>query len=164
MSSLAEKFASSSNHFATVKDLSDPGTTNPNDYTSRRTVFKRYGTSKLANVLFTRELQNQLTQENSRIIAITLDPGPVATDGGMGVFPGLLKPVLKLVMKTPAKGALTQLFCATATEVAKEADRYKGQFLSGPGKIAQGSERSRNKELARSLWKISEQVLEGVEK
>lgn len=164
MSSLAEKFASSSNNFATVKDLSDPGTTNPNDYTSRRTVFKRYGTSKLANVLFTRELQNQLTQENSRIIAITLDPGPVATDGGMGVFPGLLKPVLKLVMKTPAKGALTQLFCATATEVAKEADRYKGQFLSGPGKIAQGSERSRNKELARSLWKISEQVLEGVEK
>jgi NAD(P)-dependent dehydrogenase (short-subunit alcohol dehydrogenase family) len=163
VSSVAEKFASSSNNFASVRDLSDPGTTNPNDYTSRKAVFKRYGTSKLANILFTRELQRQLTQQDSNIIALTLDPGPVATDGGMGVFPGLLKPVLKLVMKSPARGALTQLFCATAPEVAKEADRYKGQFLNGPGKIAQGSERSRNKELAQSLWKLSEEVLEGVE-
>lgn len=161
---MAEKFASSSNNFATVKDFSDAGTTNPNDYTSRRVVFKRYGTSKVANILFTRELQNQLTQENSRIIALSLDPGSVATDSGMGVFPGLLKPVLKLVMKSPAKGALTQLFCATAPDVAKEADRYRGQFLNGPGKISQGSERSRNKELAQSLWKISEKVLEGVDK
>ncbi|KAM0451772.1 hypothetical protein ACHAO4_005729 [Trichoderma viride] len=163
VSSLAEKFASSSNNFATVKDLKDPGATNPNDYTSRKAVFKRYGNSKLANVLFTKELQNQLTQQNSNIIAITLDPGPVATESGMGIFPGLLKPVLKMVMKSPAKGALTQLFCATATEVAKEADRYKGQFLNGPGKIAQGSERSRNKELAQSFWKLSEEVLKGVE-
>ncbi|EHK48753.1 hypothetical protein TRIATDRAFT_191627 [Trichoderma atroviride IMI 206040] len=163
VSSLAEKFASSSNNFTTVKDFSDPGATNPNDYTSRKAVFKRYGISKLANILFTKELQNQLTQQNSRIIAITLDPGPVATDGGMGVFPGLLKPVLKLVMKSPAKGALTQLFCATAPEVAREAARYRGQFLNGPGKIAQSSERSRNKELAQSLWKISEEVLKGVD-
>ncbi|PNP39919.1 hypothetical protein TGAMA5MH_08185 [Trichoderma gamsii] len=163
VSSLAEKFSPNSNNFASVKDLSDPGATNPNDYTSRKAVFRRYGTSKLANILFTKELQTRLTQQNSTIIALTLDPGPVATDGGMGVFPGLLKPILKLVMKSPAKGALTQLFCATAPDVAKEADRYKGQFLNGPGKITQGSERSRNKELAQSLWKISEQVLEGVE-
>lgn len=160
---MAEKFASSSNNFATIKDFSDPGAANPSDYTSRKAVFKRYGTSKLANALFTRELQGHLTEQGYRIIALTLDPGPVATDGGMGVFPGLLKPVLKLVMKSPAKGALTPLFCATALEVAKEFDRYKGQFLNAPGKIVQASERTRNKELARSLWKVSEQILEGVE-
>lgn len=160
---MAEKFAPSSNNFTTVKDLSDPGAANPNDYTSRKAVFRRYGTSKLANALFTKELQDQLTQQDSRIIALTLDPGPVATDGGMGVFPGLLKPVLRLVMKSPAKGALTQLYCATALDIAKDAERYKGQFLNGPGKIVQASERSRSKELAQSLWKISEKVLEGVE-
>ncbi|KAL6890803.1 hypothetical protein GGI43DRAFT_430434 [Trichoderma evansii] len=163
MSSMAEKFASNSNNFATIKDFSDPGATNPSDYTSRKAVFRRYGTSKLANALFTRELQDQLTQQNSKIIALTLDPGPVATDGGMGVFPGLLKPVLKLVMKSPAKGALTQLYCATALDIAKDAERYRGQFLNGLGKIVQGSERTRNKELAQSLWKVSEQILERVE-
>lgn len=160
---MAEKFASSSNNFTTLEDLRDPGATNPNDYASRKAVFRRYGASKLANALFTRELQNQLTQQNTKIIALTLDPGPVATDGGMGVFPGLLKPVLKLVMKSPAKGALTQLYCATALEIAKDTERYKGQFLNGPGKIVQASERSRSKELARSLWKISEEVLAGVD-
>lgn len=111
MSSLAEKFAANSNNFASVKDLKDPGANNPGDYTSRKATFKRYGESKLANILFTRELQNRLTQEGANVIALTLDPGPVATDSGMGMFPGLLKPVLKMVMKSPAKGALTPLLC-----------------------------------------------------
>lgn len=123
------------------------------------TIFSRYGTSKLANILFTRELQRRLDQEDVKIIALTLDPGPVATDGGMGVFPSFLKPVLKLVMKSPEKGALTQLYCATAKEVANEPKTYKGNFLSAPGKINTGSERSRNGELAQSLWRITEEAL-----
>ncbi|EHK17827.1 uncharacterized protein TRIVIDRAFT_44846 [Trichoderma virens Gv29-8] len=159
ISSSAERFAPKHNVFATAKDLCDPGTTNPNDYTSRKTVFSRYGASKLANILFTRELQRRLDQEEVKIIALTLDPGPVATDGGMGVFPGFLKPVLKLVMKSPEKGALNQLFCATAKEVANEPHTYKGKFLSAPGKINPGSERSRNSELAQSLWRITEEAL-----
>ncbi|KAL7932824.1 NAD(P)-binding protein [Trichoderma chlorosporum] len=159
ISSSAEKFAPKYNNFATVKDLSDPGTTNPNDHAARMTVFARYGASKLANILFTKELQRRLDQENVKIIVLALDPGPVATDGGMGVFPGFLKPVLKLVMKSPEKGALTQLFCATAKEVASEPETYKGKFLSAPGKITSGSERSRNGELAQSLWRITEEAL-----
>jgi NAD(P)-dependent dehydrogenase (short-subunit alcohol dehydrogenase family) len=157
---VAEKFAPNTNNFTTVKDFSDPGAASPSDYTSRKATFRRYGASKLANILFTRELQNQLTQEGAKIIALTLNPGPVATDSGMGIFPGLLKPVLKLVMKSPAKGALTQLYCATALEVAKQSERYKGQFLNGPGKIAPASERSRSTELAQSLWRITEKALE----
>ncbi|KAL7940190.1 NAD(P)-binding protein [Trichoderma barbatum] len=159
ISSSAERFAPKYNAFATAKDLCDPGTINSNDYTSRKTVFSRYGASKLANILFTRELQRRLDQQSIDIIALTLDPGPVATDGGMGVFPKFLKPVLKLVMKSPEKGALNQLFCATAKEVTNEPETYKGKFLSGPGKINAGSERSRNSELAQSLWRITEEAL-----
>ncbi|RFU77474.1 short-chain dehydrogenase [Trichoderma arundinaceum] len=161
VSSRAEKFAPDGNTFTTLKDLKDPGATSPSDYTSRKAVFKRYGTSKLANILFTRELQNRLTQEGANVIALTLDPGPVATDSGMGIFPNLVKPVLKMVMKSPAKGALTQLYCATATEVVKEPERYKGQLLNGPGKIDPASEKSRSKKLARSLWQITAKALEG---
>ncbi|KAF3058834.1 hypothetical protein CFAM422_011801 [Trichoderma lentiforme] len=159
VSSVAEKFAPKSNNFTSIKDLKDPGAANPNDYASRKATFKRYGASKLANILFTKELQNKLTQEDANITAITLDPGPVSTESGMGIFPGVLKPVLKLVMKSVAKGALTQLFCATAVEVAKNPDRYKGQFLNGPDKIDQPSDKARNRELARSLWRITEEAL-----
>ncbi|KAL6818084.1 NAD(P)-binding protein [Trichoderma sp. SZMC 28013] len=162
ISSSAERFAPKHNVFATIKDLSDPGTTNPNEYTSRKAVFSRYGASKLANILFTGELQRRLDEEDVKITVLTLDPGPVATDGGMGVFPGFLKPVLKLVMKSPEKGALNQLFCATAKEVIDEPETYKGKFLTAPGKISPGSERSRDSKLAQSLWRITEEALKNV--
>ncbi|KAL6872711.1 NAD(P)-binding protein [Trichoderma novae-zelandiae] len=162
ISSVAEKFAPKHNNFATTKDLSDSGTTHPNDYTSRTTVFSRYGASKLANLLFTRELQRRLDEEAVKITALAVDPGPVATDGGMGVFPGFLKPVLKMVMKSPERGALTQLYCATAKEVANEPEKYKGKLLTAPGKTNAGSERSRNSELARSLWRVTEEALRTV--
>ncbi|EGR51021.1 uncharacterized protein TRIREDRAFT_104059 [Trichoderma reesei QM6a] len=141
ISSVAEKFAPRHNTFATTKDLSDPGTADPNDYTSRKTVFSRYGASKLANLLFTRELQRRLDEEDANIMALAVDPGPVATDGGMG------------------KGALTQLYCATAKEVANEPKNYKGRLLTAPGKTNTGSDRSRDSELARSLWRITEEAL-----
>ncbi|KAL7911507.1 NAD(P)-binding protein [Trichoderma velutinum] len=159
ISSSAERFAPKHNTFATTKDLNDPGTTNVNNYTSRTAVFSRYGASKLANILFTMELQRQLDQEDVKIIALTLDPGPVATDGGMGVFPSFLKPILKLVMKSPERGALNQLFCATAKEVVDESKTYRGKFLTAPGKINSGSERSRDGQLAQSLWRITEEAL-----
>ncbi|KAL7952694.1 NAD(P)-binding protein [Trichoderma compactum] len=128
------RFAPKHNVFATIKDLSDTGTTNLNEYTSRKVIFSRYGASKLANILFTgEELQRRLDQEDLRIMALTLDPRPVATDGGMCVFPGFLKPFLKLVMKRPEKGALNQLFCATAKEVIVEPETYKSKFLTAPG-------------------------------
>ncbi|KAK0756603.1 hypothetical protein N5P37_010757 [Trichoderma harzianum] len=149
VSSVAETFAPKSNNFTSIKDLKDPGAANPNDYTSRKATFNATAP----------ELQNKLTQEDANITALTLDPGPVSTESGMGIFPGVLKPVLKLVMKSVAKGALKQLFCATAVEVAKNPDRYKGQFLNGPDKIDQPSDKARNRELARSLWRITEEAL-----
>ncbi|PTB66633.1 NAD(P)-binding protein [Trichoderma citrinoviride] len=161
-SSVAEKFAPKHNNFTTTEDLSDPGTTDSNDYTSRKTVFSRYGASKLANLLFTRELQRRLDEEDVKITALAVDPGPVATDGGMSVFPGFLKPVLKMVMKSPEKGALTQLFCATAKEIVNEPEKYKGKLLTAPGKTNPGSDKSRNSELARSLWRITEEALKTV--
>ncbi|PTB76571.1 NAD(P)-binding protein [Trichoderma longibrachiatum ATCC 18648] len=159
VNSIAEKFGPKHNNFSTAKDLSDPGTTDRDDYTSRKTVFSRCGASKLANLLFTRELQRRLDEEGVKIIALAVDPGPVATDGGMGVFPGFLKPVLKLVMKSPEKGAFTQLYCATAKEVAEEPEKYRGKLLTAPGKVNMGSDRSRNSELAQSLWIITEEAL-----
>lgn len=63
------------------------------------------------------------------------------------------------LMKSPAKGALTQLYCATAKDIVGKREQYKGQFLTAPGKVGSGSERSRDKQLAQSLWRITEESL-----
>ena len=46
---------------------------------SRRAAFFRYGNSKLANILFAKELQRRLDREGVPIISLTLDPGVVNT-------------------------------------------------------------------------------------
>ncbi|KAL7908503.1 hypothetical protein GGI35DRAFT_486577 [Trichoderma velutinum] len=158
LSSSAESMAPSGNGFASPEDLNDP-CAKPSSYKSRGALFKRYGASKLACILFTRELQRQMDKEKSEIMALSLNPGGVATEGGIGVWPGFLRPIMRIMFTTPQKGALTPLFCATAAEIAKEKKRFKGQFLNGPGKIAPGSERSRDVELARTLWETTEKQL-----
>jgi hypothetical protein len=100
-----------------------------------------------------------LDQDGVNKTALTLDPGPVATEGGMGIFPFFLKPIMWLLMKSPAKGALTQLYCATAKDIVEKREQYKGQFITAPGKVSLGSERSRDKQLAQSLWRITEESL-----
>lgn len=40
----------------------------------------RYGLTKLANILFTQELQRQFDKEGASCIALSLHPGSVATN------------------------------------------------------------------------------------
>lgn len=77
-----------------------------------------YGRSKLANILFTRELARRL--EGSGVTANCLHPGFVATriaDNNRGFFRHLVS-TAKLFALTPEKGAETMLYLATSPEVA----------------------------------------------
>lgn len=72
----------------------------------------RYGQSKLANILFTREL----TRRYPNIKSITLHPGGIETGLSLGFqkehpwFSGLARPIASLFLTTVQQGALTQLF------------------------------------------------------
>jgi NAD(P)-dependent dehydrogenase (short-subunit alcohol dehydrogenase family) len=92
-------------HFTTTIDLSDL------EFERRsigRSGFTLYGASKLANILFTRELARQLA--GSGVTANALNPGMVATGiwrnskGLTGFITGTLGP---LFMRSPEKGAET---------------------------------------------------------
>lgn len=94
------------------------GALEPDDYMSTRTYkpMKVYGRSKLANILFTRELARRL--EGTGVTANCLHPGFVSTslarDNKIGVvFLKLAKPFIK----SPADGAETtlQLACDPVT-------------------------------------------------
>ncbi|XP_071370233.1 retinol dehydrogenase 13-like, partial [Centroberyx affinis] len=75
-----------------------------------------YRQSKLANVLFTRELARRLT--GSGVSAFSLHPGVIRTELGRHVhswFPmlgALLSAPSLLLMKTPRQGSQTSIYCA----------------------------------------------------
>lgn len=121
----------------------------------RFNVIKAYSQSKLANVLFTRELARRLKKRG--ITVNCCHPGAVATnigidrDTGFGkTITGLLKPFFL----TPRQGADTAIFLATDDAVKDITGEYFYKRM-----IARSSRRSKDMRLARHLYKFSEQLI-----
>lgn len=115
----------------------------------RYTPFAVYGRSKLANILFTRELARRV--EGKGITANCLHPGVVATGfAGDGDATGWFAWGIKLVrpfMLTPEKGADTMVYLATSPDVAGTTGRYfVKRREKTPGRHALDDE------AARRLW------------
>lgn len=85
------------------------------------TGLPEYAASKLANVLFTRELARRIGP--SGIHSYSLHPGVVASDAWRQV-PWPIRPLIKLGMISNDEGALTTLHCALSPEVAAQDGRY----------------------------------------
>ncbi|MGZ4441791.1 MAG: SDR family NAD(P)-dependent oxidoreductase [Nocardioidaceae bacterium] len=112
---------------------------------------RAYNQSKLANVLFTYELARRL--EGTGVTANVLHPGVVDTGFGQedpGRWMGLMLPVARRFMKTPAEGARTSTYLASAPEVAHVTGTY---FVDCEAK--RSSARSYDVVLARRLWEVS---------
>jgi NAD(P)-dependent dehydrogenase (short-subunit alcohol dehydrogenase family) len=113
--------------------------------------FKVYGRSKLANILFTRELARRLA--GTGVTANCLHPGAVATRFGesSGGWVGGLLPVLKLFFISPEKGADTIVYLASSPEVANTTGAYfVKRKITGPSQAAQDDA------AAQTLWEASE--------
>ncbi|MCB9786591.1 MAG: SDR family oxidoreductase [Deltaproteobacteria bacterium] len=82
---------------------------------------REYGQSKLANVLFTRELARRL--EGTGVTAYALHPGVIASDIWRRI-PWPVRPLMMAFMVTTEEGARTTLYCATARELADVSGRY----------------------------------------
>lgn len=119
------------------------------DPSRHRSGLHAYGQAKLANLLFTRELARRLADSNVTINAF--HPGAVATDIYRQA-PGLLQPLIKAFMLTPAQGADTAVWLATAPELSNVSGEY---FIKRKQKA--GSALSRDAALATQLWQMSEQ-------
>src|SRR5450432_481111 len=114
-------------------------------------ALREYSVSKLANVLFTRELARRWA--GSGVTAYALHPGVVAT-GIWRRVPGPLRWLITRFMISPEKGAGTTIFCATAPELAGVSGRYyERQRESTPSAVAQDDA------LAAHLWDESEKLV-----
>lgn len=119
-------------------------------------VFKAYSQSKLANVLFTRELARRVKDRG--ITVNCCHPGAVATNIGIDRETGFGKTVTKLLkpfFQTPEQGAATAVFLATDESVKDITGEYFYKC-----KVAKSSKRSKDMELAKRLFEFSEQLVQ----
>ncbi|KIO24265.1 hypothetical protein M407DRAFT_213054 [Tulasnella calospora MUT 4182] len=125
----------------------------------------RYAITKLANVLFTRELQSRLDAESVPITCISLHPGLVNTEGPRnaiktGIFAYFIKLLLAAFALTPLQGAYTTLFAATSPKIKAEPAKYRGSYLNPFDRLGEISAYAKDKQLAQDLWACSEEVAE----
>jgi NAD(P)-dependent dehydrogenase (short-subunit alcohol dehydrogenase family) len=125
-----------------------------------------YGQSKLANLLFTYELQRRLSAAQQAgkapTIAVAAHPGGSATELARNV-PRILRPLnalAPLLFQSAQAGALPTLRAATDPTV--QGGQYYGPDglgeQRGHPKLVQSSAQSHDADLQRRLWTVSEEL------
>ena len=111
-----------------------------------------YGRSKLANILFTRELARRAG--GGPPVATCMHPGVVATRFGEegGALTRLAFKLLRPLLRTARQGADTAIWLATAAEAAQAGEYFVDRRVAGTSRAA------RDETLARRLWDVSERM------
>lgn len=121
---------------------------------------RRYGQSKLANILFSNELAARYPQ----ITSVSIHPGVIVTDLYasltdnffwkflLGIYQ-LLTPILPGHYKSPEGGALNQTWAATTSKEGL----VNGEFYTPVGKTGAGSKASKDQGLGKKLWEYTEE-------
>jgi len=138
--------------------------------------YNRYGQSKLANILFTTELQRRLGTDSGVLVA-SLHPGAIlSTKLGRSMGPGNLVdrdfwywfPALmgslkrrRWINKTIPQGAAPSIFCALSSDV------IPGEFYFDTCQVASAQLYQRHPlvdsvDAAKNLWEATEKVLKEV--
>lgn len=119
------------------------------------TPFKAYTQSKLANILFTKELARRLKEANINGINVySLHPGVVTTEVGRHfsttVFPGastIFRVLMRPVLKNIEEGAQTTIYCSVDENIADETGLYYKEC-----RVATPYCRAQNDQIAKDLW------------
>ncbi len=156
--------ASMFHHWAGKAPLGDP-----REQTGRYSKWRVYGQSKLANLLFTAELDRRLSAANLPVRAVAAHPGfagtHLAANGQYGRPGGGIASVLdatvKAISQSAAAGAWPSLMAAT--------DDLPGNTFVGPSGLNQmvgtprtvgRSKLARDERAAEKLWEISEATVD----
>ena len=126
-------------------------------------AWRAYGQSKLANLLFTAELQRRLTAVGSAVLATAAHPGYAATNlqfrsqrRSMDLISAIGN---RLFAQDEAGGALPTLYAAVA-DIPGNSFAGPGGFLEqrGAPKLVGRSAAAKDRDVARRLWHVSEKL------
>lgn len=115
---------------------------------------KMYGQSKLANLLFAKELSRRFA--GTKRTANAVHPGVIATNLGRHLGPlaiAAFRVARPLVLKTVEQGAATQVYAATHPSLRD----VTGQYLASSN-VATPRRDANDPDLARKLWEASEKI------
>jgi retinol dehydrogenase-12 len=112
---------------------------------------RRYGETKLMNILFARDLARRL--EGTGVTVNAVHPGTVATN--LGAPPKLFAKVSSAFMRTPVAGARTSVLVATDPALEGVTGGY---FMNGKRADQKLSRQARDNELAIALWDRTEEL------
>lgn len=122
---------------------------------------RTYNSTKLANLLFTAELQRRLTAAGSPVLAMAAHPGFVASNMTADLSSALGRLAVRRLAQTPEEGALPVLYAATAD---LPGDSFTGPqhlfHMRGGAQLVNRSKTARDPALAARLWALSEQLTE----
>jgi NAD(P)-dependent dehydrogenase (short-subunit alcohol dehydrogenase family) len=126
-------------------------------------AWRAYGQSKLANLLFTAELQRRLTAAGSPVLATAAHPGYAATNlqfhSGRRALDLVSMVGNRLLAQDEDGGALPTLYAATA-DIPGDSFAGPGGFMEqrGAPKLVGRTDAARDADVARRLWDVSEEL------
>jgi NAD(P)-dependent dehydrogenase (short-subunit alcohol dehydrogenase family) len=129
-----------------------------------------YGQSKLANLLYAKELDRRLEARGSKVVAIACHPGYAATnlqsagvgmDGGSRFFRGFYAVTNKIVAQSAEEGAYPLVLAAA------EPDAQRGEYygptwfmqMRGPVGVSFVAKQGRDEKTAAGLWDATEKLV-----
>jgi len=115
-----------------------------------------YAQSKLANLLFTLELNNHFAELGVDALAAAAHPGWTVT----GLQKGVLHVISRVIGQSPAMGALPTLRAAVAEDVQPNDYYGPGGFMEmrGHPQKVDSNTASKDADLAQKLWTVSEEL------
>jgi NAD(P)-dependent dehydrogenase (short-subunit alcohol dehydrogenase family) len=124
---------------------------------------RAYGQSKLANLLFTAELQRRLTAAGSAVLATAAHPGYAATNlqfhSGRRTLDLLMGVGNRVFAQDERAGALPTLYAAVADVPAGSYAGPGGLMeMRGKPKLVGRSKAAKDADVARRLWEVSEEL------
>jgi NAD(P)-dependent dehydrogenase (short-subunit alcohol dehydrogenase family) len=126
-------------------------------------AWRAYGQSKLANLLFTSELQRRLSEAGSPVLAMAAHPGYASTNLQFHSDRGAMDVVSRIGNRLLAQdedgGALPTLYAAVA-EIPGDSFAGPGGFMEqrGAPKLVGRKATAKDEAVARRLWDVSEEL------
>ncbi|GFS26557.1 retinol dehydrogenase 14 [Elysia marginata] len=139
--------------------LSKRGCLNFEDFHSEESYrkSKAYADSKLANLMFVKQLSEQL--DGSGVDVLALHPGMAITNLGRHVVSSVVKTILSPLvylfgLRTASEGSQTLVYCAVADELKGKSGAYIGTDFQP----CQYPPNAMDKEAAIKLWELSKSL------